>query len=187
MQSSPVPEAMTTARPPQDAVESVNAATPDPPADGETCDGPASLQTALEEMEDRWRRTLADLDNLRKRVARDREQIREDERARAAREWLPVLDNLDLALSHAPPAPDPFVDGVRAVRDQAITILARLGFPRRDDVGSRFDPRLHEAISTAPAPEGTEDGTVLAVTRPGYGTAERQLRPATVVVATKRE
>jgi molecular chaperone GrpE len=178
---------MNTARSPQDAVEVVNADTADAPSDGETSDALASLQEALEEMEDRWRRTLADLDNLRKRVARDREQIREDERARAATEWLPVLDNLDLALSYAPPAQDPFVDGVRAVRDQALTILARLGFPRRDDVGSRFDPRLHEAISTAPAPEGADDGAVLAVMRPGYGTAEKQLRPATVVVATKRE
>jgi molecular chaperone GrpE len=184
MQNSPVTEAMNTARSPQDAV---NAAAPDAPAERETSDELASLQEALEEMEDRWRRTLADLDNLRKRVARDREPIREDERARAAAEWLPVLDNLDLALSHAPPAPDPFVDGVRAVRDQALTILARLGFPRRDDVGSRFDPRLHDAISTAPAPEGADDGTVLAVVRPGYGTADRQLRPASVVVAAKRE
>jgi molecular chaperone GrpE len=178
---------MTTARSPHDAVESANAAAAVAPAEGETSDGLASLQKALEDMEDRWRRTLADLDNLRKRVARDREQIRENEQARAAREWLPVLDNLDLALSHAPPGPDPFVDGVRAVRDQALTILARLGYPRRDEVGSRFDPRLHEAISTAPAPEGADDGTVLTVVRPGYGTAERQLRPATVVVATKRE
>jgi molecular chaperone GrpE len=178
---------MNTERSPQDAAEAVNAATPDPPAEEETPDRLASLEKDLEEMEDRWRRTLADLDNLRKRVARDRERICEDERVRAAKEWLPVLDNLDLALSHAPPGPDPFVDGVRAVRDQALTILARLGYPRRDEVGSRFDPRLHEAISTAPAPEGADDGTVLTVVRPGYGTAERQLRPATVVVATKRE
>ncbi|HEX4430822.1 MAG TPA: nucleotide exchange factor GrpE [Frankiaceae bacterium] len=178
---------MNTARAPQDAVEAANADTADAPVDGETSDALAGLQEALEEMEDRWRRTLADLDNLRKRVARDREQIREDERARAATEWLPVLDNLDLALSYAPPAPDPFVDGVRAVRDQALAILARLGFPRRDDAGSRFDPRLHEAIGTAPAPEGADEGTVLSVMRPGYGTAEKQLRPATVVVATKRE
>jgi len=141
-------------------------------------------------MEDRWRRALADLDNLRKRVQRDRLRMQEEERARAAREWLPVLDNLDLALAHAKPVPDPVIDGVRAVRDQALDVLARLGFPRRDDRGSFFDPQRHEAVSTVPltaTPDGTADGTVLEVVRPGYGTDEQLLRPASVVVATKAD
>ena len=121
------------------------------PGEGEstsvgTEDGPAGLQAALREMEDRWRRALADLDNLRKRVQRDRLRMQEEERARAAREWLPVLDNLDLALAHAKPVPDPVIDGVRAVRDQALDVLARLGFPRREDRGSSFDPQRHEAV-----------------------------------------
>ena len=165
------------------------------PGEGEstsvaTEDGPAGLQAALREMEDRWRRALADLDNLRKRVQRDRVRMQEEERSRAAREWLPVLDNLDLALAHAKPVPDPVMDGVRAVRDQALDVLARLGFPRREDRGSSFDPQRHAAVSTVPlatAPEGTADGTVLEVVRPGYGTDERLLRPASVVVATKAD
>jgi molecular chaperone GrpE len=151
----------------------------------EPVSGLADLQVALAEMEDRWRRTLADLDNLRKRVARDREGIQQDERARVAREWLPVIDNLDLALAHANQEPDPVIDGVRAVRDQALAVMAKLGFPRRDDRGRPFDPQKHEAVSTALAPDPELEGTVLKVLRPGYGTEEKVLRPASVVVGTK--
>ena len=63
-----------------------------------------------------------------------------------AAEWLPVLDNLDLALAHAAADPAAIIEGVRAVRDQAVGVLARLGFPRRDDLGANFDPARHEAI-----------------------------------------
>ena len=68
------------------------------------------------------------------------------ERARVAAEWLPVVDNLDLALEHAGGRPGAIVEGVRAVRDQALAVLARLGFPRLDDVGEPFDPARHEAV-----------------------------------------
>src|SRR6478672_4206141 len=59
------------------------------------------LRARVAELEDRWRRTVADLDNMRKRFAREREQLREAERARVAADWLPILDNLELALQHA--------------------------------------------------------------------------------------
>jgi molecular chaperone GrpE len=98
--------------------------------------------------------------------------------------WLPVVDNLDLALQHADADPASIVRGVRAVRDQALTVLAGLGFPRRDDLGVRFDPARHEAMSTIPDPHA-EPGTVVTVLRPGCGQDERQLRPASVVVATE--
>ena len=51
-----------------------------------------------------------------------------------------MLDNLELALEHAKSDPDPVVQGIRAVRDQALSVLERLGFPRRDDAGQPFDP-----------------------------------------------
>lgn len=146
----------------------------------------AELRAKVAELEDRWRRTVADLDNLRKRAARDAAHQQAAERARAAAEWLPVLDNLDLALEHAGADPRAIVDGVRAVRDQALALLARLGFPRREDVGARFDPARHEAVAAVPRTD-TPEGTVLQVVRPGYGDDERQLRPAAVVVATRSE
>ncbi|WP_084195549.1 nucleotide exchange factor GrpE [Streptosporangium amethystogenes] len=158
-------------------------------ARGEAEVAPADLQARVEELQalvtdlqDRWRRALADLDNLRKRVSRDTGRMREEERARAATEWLPVLDNLDRALEHAETDPASIVDGMRAIRDQAQEVLSRLGYPRRDDAGAAFDPARHEAVAVLPQ-EGVPDGTVLQVVRPGYGDGEQQLRPALVVVA----
>jgi molecular chaperone GrpE len=67
------------------------------------------------------------------------------------------------------------------VRDRAVAVLARLGFPRFEDVGERFDPFRHEAVGAIEA--DAPAGTILAVVRPGYGTPETVLRPAAVVVA----
>lgn len=142
----------------------------------------AALMERIADTEDQWRRAAADLDNLHKRVARDAARQRTEERARVAAEWLPVLDNLELALEHADSAPEGIVEGVRAVRDQARDVLARLGFPRQGEEGAPFDPARHEAVAAVPAP-GTPAGTVLRVVRPGYGD-EHQLRPAAVVVST---
>ncbi|MFF1956638.1 nucleotide exchange factor GrpE [Streptomyces sp. NPDC058220] len=139
-----------------------------------------------EELEDRWRRALADLDNLRKRHARDRPRELEAERARVAAAWLPVLDNLELALSHAGADPGAIVQGVQAVRDQAVEVLRNLGYPRQDDTGVPFDPTLHEVVSVVDAPD-TAPGTVVQVLRPGYGERDRQLRPAAVAVSRKQE
>jgi molecular chaperone GrpE len=141
------------------------------------------LALRVAELEDQWRRALADLDNVRKRAARDMDQQRTQERARVAAAWLPVVDNLELALAHAAADPGAIVGGVQAVRDQALAVLAGLGFPRRDDVGAPFDPARHEAVAAAPDGQSTP-GTVIQVVRPGYGEGERQLRPAAVVVAT---
>jgi len=140
------------------------------------------LRAELAEMEDRWRRALADFDNLRKRAARESAQQRDDERAAVAARWLPVLDNLELALQHADADPASIVSGVRAVHEQALNVLADLGFPRRSDVNEPFDPSRHEAVATMPDAEA-KPGTVLRVVRPGYGSDERPLRPAAVVVA----
>lgn len=144
----------------------------------------ATLQARITELEDLWRRALADLDNIRKRAARDTAAQQATERARAAGEWLPVLDNLELALEHADSDPAAIVAGVRAVREQALAVLDRLGYPRRDDLGARFDPNRHEAISSVVDDE-VAPGTVVHVVRPGYGDDEHLLRPASVVVAAK--
>ncbi|WP_435581917.1 nucleotide exchange factor GrpE [Amycolatopsis thermoflava] len=140
-----------------------------------------ALAPAVAEVEDRWRRALADLDNLRKRYARELERERAAERARAASAWLPVLDNLELALAHAQADSDPVVHGVRATRDQAVEVMSLLGFPRYDTAGVPFDPARHEVVSVVDDPD-RPPGIVVEVVRPGYGQGERQLRPAAVVV-----
>lgn len=142
-------------------------------------------QDAVAVLEDRLRRALADLDNLRKRYARELERQREVEVSRVAGAWLPVLDNLDRALSHADADPSTIIEGVRAVRDQALAVLASLGFSRYDEVGVPFDPARHEVVNVIDDSEA-EPGTVVQVLRPGYGTAERQLRPGAVTVAGRR-
>lgn len=153
-------------------------------AEPRPADEPALEADRAAEMEDRWRRAVADLDNLRKRHARELERERGAERARVVREWLVVLDNLELALSHAGVDPAGIVEGVRAVRDQALSVLSRLGFARIAPLGEAFDPARHEAVSTAPVADAAP-GTVVAVVRPGYGSGEELLRPAAVVVATE--
>ena len=142
----------------------------------------AQLRARVAELEDLWRRTAADLENVRKRAAQEMARQQAQERARVAAEWLPVLDNLDLALTHAESDPAAIVEGVRAVRDQAVALLSRLGFPRHDDVGTTFDPARHEAVQVVTDPHAPP-GTVVQVLRAGYGDGERQLRPAAVVVA----
>ena len=142
----------------------------------------ADQAARIAELEDARLRALADLDNMRKRCAAQIRRAEAEARASVARQWLPVIDSLDLALAHATADPATIVDGVEAVREQALGVLAGLGFPRRDDRGARFDPTRHEAVATRPDP-GTETDMVAEVVRPGYGEGDHQLRPAQVVVA----
>ena len=155
-----------------------------PAPDNSESESSESAESALAELEDRWRRAAADLDNLRKRYARELQREREAERARVASAWLPVLDNLELALGHADSDMSPIVQGVRAIRDQAVEALARLGYPRRDEVGVPFDPSRHEVVTVVDEPEAPP-GTVVRVVRPGYGEHDRQLRPMAVAVSSK--
>ncbi|MEU0094842.1 nucleotide exchange factor GrpE [Kribbella sp. NPDC006257] len=135
------------------------------------------------ELEDRWRRSVAELDNFRKRTAREAENLRTDERAGVLRRWLTVVDSLELALAHAGASPDPVVEGVRAVWEQALALMAEYGYRRYDDLGQPFDPALHEAVGTA-TDSSVRPGTVVHVVRARYGDAGRLLRPAGVIVAT---
>jgi molecular chaperone GrpE len=156
-------------------------ARPAPPSDPSDDGAPARI-----DFEDRWLRAVADLDNVRKRHARDLVQERAAERARVAASFLPVLDTIDMALAHAEADPNTIVAGVQAVLDQALAVLSGLGYPRQDDVGVPFDPLRHEVVAlVSPEEAGQPAGSVAAVLRPGYGEPERQLRPAAVTVADR--
>lgn len=146
-----------------------------------------ALKAQVAELEGKWKLAVADLDNHRKRTAREAAGALNRERARVASAWLPVLDNLESALEHASADPKAIVEGVRAVREQAVGVLAGLGFPRHaDEEGKPFDPAKHEAVSTIASPQH-EGGTIVHTVRPGYGEGDNVLRPAAVVVATKSE
>jgi len=146
-----------------------------------------ALEATVAELEDRWRRALAELDNARKRHARELNHEAEAERRRTCLAWLPIVDNLELALEHAKDDPASIIVGVRAVRDQAVALLASLGYPRDDETGIPFDPLRHDAANVVEDPE-VPGGTVVRVLRPGYGRPpDRQLRPAAVAVSRRQE
>ena len=140
----------------------------------------------LAQLEDRWRRAVADLDNLRKRYARELARERAVERSRVAAAWLPVVDNLERAISHAGDHSGAVVEGVRSILDEALRILEHLGYPRDIETGVPFDPERHEVVGMTDATD-VPPGTVVEVLRPGYGIGTQQLRPAGVMVSRREE
>jgi molecular chaperone GrpE len=127
------------------------------------------------ELEDRHLRALADLDNYRKRAARETARRVAEERERMLREWLEALDSVERALRMTPDA-----EGLQAVLEQMQAILAREGVARVGAPGEPFDPERHEAIGVT---NGTEGRPVIAdVARSGFTIGDRVLRPAQVIV-----
>lgn len=130
---------------------------------------------------DRYLRAEADMDNLRKRA----ERLREDGQARLRREllgrFLDVGDNLERALSHADADPVQVLDGVQATYRELMRVFTREGVAAIDALDAPFDPSLHEAVGAVPVPGLTEE-IVVAVEQPGYTLNGELLRPARVVV-----
>ena len=143
--------------------------------------GDASSDERFRQLDNQLHRSLADLDNVRKRFQREVVRERSAERTRVAATWLPVVDDLERALQHAGADPDAIVEGVRTVFQNALLVLAQLGYPRTDDIGQPFDPSRHEAAGAIDS--DLPRGTVVAVSRAGYGEGDHVLRPASVVVS----
>ncbi len=135
---------------------------------------------------DRWMRTAADLENVRRRSRRDVALAEGKGVARLARELLPALDNLDRALAAAEAQPENadhhLTDGIRLVQSELQAALERVGITQDAPVGQPFDPHVHEAVAQQPV-EGVEPGTVVEVFSPGYRVGDEVLRAAKVVVA----
>ena len=129
-------------------------------------------------------RTKADFENYRKRVARETSEALARGKADLARQLLPALDNLERALATGsdPSAHGALVEGVAMVRDELHNRLEAAGVEAFDPTGERFDPQLHEALSTMPS-EGTESGVVLETVEKGYRLNGQVLRAAKVVVS----
>lgn len=130
-------------------------------------------------------RTQADFENFRKRAARDHKAAEERGTARLARELLPALDNLALALEAAAASSgegDSLVGGMRLVQQELLAALARVGIEPFSPAGEAFDPTVHEAMAQNPV-EGAATGTVVEVYQQGYRLNGEILRPARVVVA----
>jgi molecular chaperone GrpE len=126
-------------------------------------------------------RTQADFENYRKRVAREAAAAQERGVAKLAKELLPSLDNLDRALGAAA-QDDPLLDGVRLVRAELSSALARVGIESFGAAGDTFDPVQHEAVAQQPV-EDAPSGSVVEVYQPGYRLGASIIRPARVLVA----
>jgi molecular chaperone GrpE len=126
-------------------------------------------------------RTQADFENYRKRVAREATVAVSKGVAKLAKEILPALDSLDRALDSAA-QDDPLLEGVRLVRSELNSALARVGVTSFSPAGEPFDPVQHEAMAQVQH-EDAPSGSVVEVYQAGYRMGETILRPARVVVA----
>ena len=141
----------------------------------------AALEAERDEAVDRWKRTAADFDNFRKRVAREREATITLANERLVKELLPILDDLERALHAAEDHEEAQLDeGVRLVHRSLASLLERHGVQEIGTDG-KFDPHVHEALLAQPSE--LEEGSIIEVIQKGYRLGDRVLRPARVVVS----
>lgn len=134
---------------------------------------------------DRWVRERADLENLKRRSAKERTDAVRYGTETLVRELLPIVDNLERAVEHAKGTADgqsPLVEGVTLVLKAFHDALERHGVTRVEARGTRFDPTHHEAVAHVETAEH-EPNVVVEEHQPGYRLHDRLLRPALVTVA----
>jgi molecular chaperone GrpE len=149
-----------------------------------------ALRTEADLQKDRALRALAEVENVRKRLERERDEARTYSVTRFARDLLTVSDNLARALAAMPAdvrakADDSLkavLDGIEATERELQATLARHGVKPIEAEGQRFDPHLHQAIAEVPG-SGKAPGTIVSVVQSGYVIGERLLRPAMVTIA----
>ncbi|OPZ76020.1 MAG: heat shock protein GrpE [Actinobacteria bacterium ADurb.Bin444] len=144
----------------------------------------AEASRARDEYLDGLQRLQAEFDNYRRRVRREMNEASDTARVALLADFLPVLDNLERALSAAEHHEEGKVlEGVRLTRSQFVELLRREGVEEVDPLGGTFDPTVHEAMLARPADE--PEGTVVDVFEKGYTVGgTRVLRPARVVVSS---
>ena len=142
----------------------------------------AGLTRERDEYLDLARRAKADFENYRKRTARDTAEAERRGKAALARELVPSIDNLERALVAAEEGSE-VARGVELVHGELQATLARAGVESYDPTGERFDPTVHEAISTRPAEDEVEQATVVETLERGYRLDGQVLRPARVIVS----
>jgi len=140
------------------------------------------LERELKTEHDLHLRALADFDNFRRRINRDREEIGKEGLREFMRSLLDAVDDLERLLDFAGDKSSPVIDAVRAVHRKVLDLLAKEGVHPIESVGKPFDPALHEVVMTAPAGE-KPIGTIVQEVRRGYVWNAELLRSAQVVVA----
>jgi len=169
----------------------------EPPLDAETGykssndDTPLSLEEQLAvkvkeagENWDRFLRERADMENYRKRVNREKEELLNYGNKSLIEEILPIIDNLERALAHASEdGLGALVEGIRLTHGMLLSSLKKFGVSPLEVIGSQFDPAFHQAMAQLPTDEQTPN-TVIEEHQKGYMLKERLLRPAMVTVST---
>ena len=136
-----------------------------------------------EELWDRFLRKQAELENFRKRMLREKEEILQFAAMESIRSLLPVLDDFERALQ-APAEDEEFRQGIELIYKRLYDTLAQAGMTPIEALGKKFDPHAHQAVDTVKG-EDHEDHTVVEEYRRGYEFKGRLLRPAMVKVAVR--
>lgn len=142
------------------------------------------LESEVDALNDKYLRLAAEFDNYRKRVVRDRAEVRERSQAELLRDMLEALDDLGRVTDLTPDDANvaDVIEGVELVERKLLDELTRLGMERLGAAGDVFDPHQHEAVGSVPAAEPGHDGTIAEVLQTGYRFGSMLLRPARVVV-----
>lgn len=141
----------------------------------------AALQEERDALEDKLRRALADIQNMRRRQVEEVRQAGQAATGRVAQEILPIMDSFEFALS-AGGDRDSLLEGVRMVHSMLEDLLGRHGIEPVQALEQPFDPQFHEAVAVE-ARADVPPNTVVAVQQKGFRIGDRVLRPARVVVS----
>ena len=150
------------------------------------CEEVDQLKAELDHVRDIYIRKLAEFDNFRKRVERERDEGQRAATEELVRNLLPVLDNFERALDHAEDDSGAFHQGVEMIAKQLWDVLERTGVAVVDPLGKPFDPELHEAVQRVEDSE-LVSGTVASVMLKGFTLGDRLVRPAMVGVVVAPE
>lgn len=146
------------------------------------------LELEKNEVSDRLLRTMAEFDNYKKRVAREKEDIIKYGNEKIAFDLLPVMDNFERSLEQAKTAQEiePVLEGIEMILKQFISTLEKFHIKPFESLGEPFDPEKHEAMAHQEHDE-YEDDTVIEEYQKGYLLKEKLLRPARVIVSKSPE
>ncbi|HTL03993.1 MAG TPA: nucleotide exchange factor GrpE [Vicinamibacterales bacterium] len=140
------------------------------------------LRKERDALQDRLLRQVAEFDNYRKRIDRERRDSSEYAAADVLQDILPILDDFERALQVDAPGSEPYRQGLEIIHRALLELLRKRGVTAIDAVGTDFDPHVHQAVSYEDAPD-KRDGEVIAEFRRGFRLGDRLLRPAMVKVA----
>ncbi len=152
-------------------------------------------EQAAREAQDRYLRTLADFENYRKRSQKEQAEQARFANERLIKELLPVIDNLERALSHSRATQDfaNMLDGIALVHKQQLSVLSKFGVRPIESLNAPFDPLIHQSIGQVDLEVSggynaeDADNRVASEAQRGYFLHERVLRPALVVIGVKKK